>query len=59
MDALRTSGFTVDEAWPLDTERPGGMKTGKAMLASSVFLTYLFVNCDGEPFSKPTLAHFR
>jgi len=38
VDALRTSGFTVDEAWPLDTERPGGMKTGKAMLASSVFL---------------------
>ena len=38
VDALRRSGFTVTEAWPLDTERPGGIKVEKAMLASSIFL---------------------
>ena len=38
VDVLRISGLTVVEAWPLDTERQGGMKVGKAMLASSVFL---------------------
>lgn len=38
VDVLRISGLTVMEAWPLDTERQGGMKVGKAMLASSVFL---------------------
>lgn len=38
-DSLRKSGFEVVEAWPLDTERPGGMKVDKAMLASSIFLT--------------------
>jgi len=39
VDALRSSGFTIDEAWPLDTEMKGGRKkTDKAMLASSIFL---------------------
>ena len=38
VDSLRRSGFQVNEAWPLDTERPGGMKVDKAMLASSIFL---------------------
>lgn len=38
IDALRRTGFMVNEAWPLDTERPGGMKVDKAMLASSIFL---------------------
>jgi putative DNA methylase len=38
VDSLRKSGFEVTEAWPLDTERPGGMKVDKAMLASSIFL---------------------
>jgi putative DNA methylase len=37
-NSLRKSGFEVTEAWPLDTERPGGMKVDKAMLASSIFL---------------------
>ena len=26
VDALRTAGFTVTEAWPLDTERPAGLR---------------------------------
>lgn len=38
VDALRQAGFEVSEAWPLATERPGGMKVDKAMLASSIFL---------------------
>jgi putative DNA methylase len=38
VDALRRSRFTVSEAWPLDTERQGGIKSDKAMLASSIFL---------------------
>lgn len=38
VNALRQSGFVVAEAWPLSTERPGGMKVGRAMLASSIFL---------------------
>jgi putative DNA methylase len=39
VDALRTAGFTITEAWPLDTEMPersGGQ--GTASLASSIFL---------------------
>lgn len=39
VDALRTAGFTIAEAWPLDTESRGGRKkVEKAMLASSIFL---------------------
>jgi putative DNA methylase len=39
VDALRAASFTVTEAWPLDTEmKAGKVKTGKAMLASSIFL---------------------
>lgn len=39
VDALRTAGFIITEAWPLDTEMPersGGQ--GTASLASSIFL---------------------
>lgn len=39
IDSLRRAGFTVTEAWPLDTERPdraGQMNT--ASLASSIFI---------------------
>jgi len=36
---LRRAGFTVTEAWPLDTERPGRtMAIDAAALASSIFL---------------------
>jgi len=38
VDALRTAGFEVAEAWPIDTEMTGGMRTGTAALASSIFL---------------------
>lgn len=39
VDALRSAGFTIAEAWPLDTEATGGRKkVDKAMLASSIFL---------------------
>lgn len=39
VDALRSAGFTIVEAWPLDTEATGGRKkVDKAMLASSIFL---------------------
>jgi putative DNA methylase len=39
VDALRRSGFTVSEAWPLDTEKPGRLKAiDVAALASSIFL---------------------
>lgn len=39
VDALRIAGFTLTEAWPLDTEATGGRKkVDKAMLASSIFL---------------------
>jgi len=39
VDALRSAGFTIVEAWPLKTEAKGGRKkVDKAMLASSVFL---------------------
>jgi putative DNA methylase len=39
VDALRTAGFTVTEAWPLDTEKPGRlMAQDSAALASSIFL---------------------
>jgi putative DNA methylase len=39
VDALRVSGFTVTEAWPLDTEKRGRLRAQKsAALASSIFL---------------------
>jgi putative DNA methylase len=39
VDALRTAGFTVTEAWPLDTERPGRVRDfNSAALSTSIFL---------------------
>ncbi|MBM4467697.1 MAG: DUF1156 domain-containing protein, partial [Chloroflexi bacterium] len=39
VDALKTAGFVVSEAWPLDTERPSRtVAMGTAALASSIFL---------------------
>lgn len=39
VDALRRAGFTVTEAWPFDTERPGRVRAiASAALASSIFL---------------------
>jgi putative DNA methylase len=39
VDALREARFTVTEAWPLDTERPGRVQSqDTAALASSIFL---------------------
>src|SRR5205809_5669587 len=37
--ALRRASFTVTEAWPLDTERPGRLRAQQSSaLASSIFL---------------------
>jgi putative DNA methylase len=39
VDALRTAGFTITEAWPLDTAMPDrSVGQGTASLASSIFL---------------------
>jgi len=39
VDALRRAGFTITEAWPLDTEMPErSVGQGTASLASSIFL---------------------
>jgi putative DNA methylase len=39
VDALRAAGFTITEAWPLDTEMPErSVGRGTASLASSIFL---------------------
>jgi putative DNA methylase len=39
VDALRSSGFVVSEAWPLDTEKPGRLRAqDSSALASSIFL---------------------
>lgn len=39
VDALRKAGFTVSEAWPLDTEKAGRMRAqNSAALASSITL---------------------
>jgi putative DNA methylase len=39
VDALRTAGFTVTEAWPIDTERTARIRAmDTASLASSIFL---------------------
>jgi putative DNA methylase len=38
VEALRRSGFTITEAWPLDTEMTSALKKGVASLASSIFL---------------------
>lgn len=39
VDGLRQAGFTVAEAWPLDTEKPGRLRAQEsAALASSILL---------------------
>jgi putative DNA methylase len=39
VEALRKAGFTITEAWPVDTEMPGrAVGQGTASLASSIFL---------------------
>lgn len=39
VEALRKAGFTVTEAWPLNTEKPGRLRAQEsAALASSIFL---------------------
>jgi len=39
VEALRSAGFTVTEAWPLDTEKPGRLRAqDSAALVSSIFL---------------------
>lgn len=39
VDALRRAGFTVTEAWPLDTEKPGRLRAQESSaLATSIFL---------------------
>lgn len=39
VDALRQAGFTVTEAWPMDTEKPGRLRAQESSaLASSIFL---------------------
>jgi putative DNA methylase len=39
VESLRRANFTVDEAWPLDTERPGRVRAiASVALASSIFL---------------------
>jgi len=49
VDALRSAGFIVTEAWPLDTEKPGRLRAqNSAALASSIFL----VARKRDPMSK-------
>ncbi|VXD24264.1 conserved hypothetical protein [Planktothrix serta PCC 8927] len=38
IDSLRRAKFTITEAWPLDTEQQGGLRSLRASLASSIFL---------------------
>ncbi|MEA5512319.1 DUF1156 domain-containing protein [Crocosphaera sp. UHCC 0190] len=38
IDSLRRAKFTITEAFPIDTEQPGGLRGLKASLASSIFL---------------------
>lgn len=38
IDSLRRARFTITEAWPLDTEQQGGLRSLRASLASSIFL---------------------
>jgi putative DNA methylase len=38
VDALRSAGFVISEAWPLDTEMTTALKSNVAALASSIFL---------------------
>jgi putative DNA methylase len=38
VDALRRAGFTITEAWPIDTEMTTALKRDTASLGSSIFL---------------------
>lgn len=48
VEALRRAGFTITEAWPLDTEMPErSIGQGTASLASSIFLIARRRSADG------------
>jgi len=48
VEALRRAGFTITEAWPLDTEMPErSIGQGTASLASSIFLVARRRSADG------------
>jgi putative DNA methylase len=48
VEALRRAGFTITEAWPLDTEMPErSIGQGTASLASSIFLVARRRSVDG------------
>ena len=48
VEALRRAGFTITEAWPLDTEMPErSISQGTASLASSIFLVARRRSADG------------
>lgn len=48
VEALRRAGFTITEAWPLDTEMPErSIGQGTASLASSIFLVARRRTADG------------
>jgi putative DNA methylase len=38
VEAMRQAGFTITEAWPIETELSNALKGGTASLASSIFL---------------------
>jgi putative DNA methylase len=57
VDALRQAGFQVMEAWPINTEMAGGMRTEKASLASSIFLTARKRHIKAQSGSYETVVH--
>ena len=55
VDALRSAKFTVTEAWPLDTEKPGRLRAqNSAALASSIFLVARKRDASGRSGSYET-----
>lgn len=56
VDALRTAGFTITEAWPLDTEMPERSRgQNSAALASSIFLVARKRRAEAGVGSEPAV----
>jgi putative DNA methylase len=51
LDAVIKAGFSIDGTWPLRTERPTGVKTGKNVLATSIVLV-----CKRRPSQSETIS---
>ena len=56
LEAVIASGFVIVGTWPMNTERPDGLKTGSNVLASSIVLVCRKRPDDAETISRAQFA---